>query len=289
MTDDCAVIVERNEAAFAIELRTEESEAGRVGGHGVSERDSAAVTEYAEFGVQGADGRGGDAHGERSQRVAACASVRGVAACVPVSRAGPRAPGTMPCAPTRGRCRRAQACGSGRSRVSRTRVNRGQQRPPRGRLRDRQTGSRRRLTGRRGRRRARGGGRVRRRRRARCGDALARWDRACRSLSGSGARPPSARARARAPGRRRACRSERRVAVGTVGERNADQWGVSAASWNEKPAGATATGQGAPCSSRSVTAPGSTRPTCPRREDPMTSRHALSRSARSCSARAGGP
>ena len=80
MTDDCAVIVERNEAAFAIELRTEESEAGRVGGHGVSERDSAAVTEYAEFGVQGADGRGGDAHGERSQRVAACASVRGVAA-----------------------------------------------------------------------------------------------------------------------------------------------------------------------------------------------------------------
>ena len=76
MTDDCAVIVERNEAAFAIELRTEESEAGRVGGHGVSERDPAAVTEYAELGVQGAGGRGGDAHGAELARRGVCIGSR---------------------------------------------------------------------------------------------------------------------------------------------------------------------------------------------------------------------
>jgi len=76
VTDDCAVIVERNEAAFAIELRTEESEAGRVGGHGVSERDPAAVTEYAQLGVQGAGGRGGMPDRAESARRGVCIGSR---------------------------------------------------------------------------------------------------------------------------------------------------------------------------------------------------------------------
>lgn len=79
MTDDCAVIVEPNEAVFAVELRTEESEAGASKGtafRSVIRRPSPSTRSWVctvRADVEGMPMA-------RSQRVAPCASVRRVSA-----------------------------------------------------------------------------------------------------------------------------------------------------------------------------------------------------------------
>ena len=78
---------------------------------------------------------------------------------------------------------------------------------------------------------------------------------------------------------------ERGAPVGTL--RNATP--ISRSRSAEKPQVATATGQGAPWSNRSVTVPGSTRPRVPRLDDPTTMIAASLRSARRWIGPAGEP
>ena len=174
-----------------------------------------------------------------------------------------------PCAPTRGTFRRAAASGRGRTRASHRRVDRGRPRPPRGRVRDGRSESRHQPTGRRILRQVHGAERV-----------AALSSRALRTYSSaSGSRAPvisgskgSDTVSTRTSPRARAANTHALASAARPSGVSVNATPISrgppSASSNEKPPGATATGQGAPWSRRSVTAPGSTRPTSPRREDP---------------------